>query len=67
MEFIKNLEAWDFLALLVGAISVWLLASGIKKLHAANPEQVDAGKLKVRAYGALIAVLAYLACKKFGA
>ena len=37
---------------------------GIKKLHAANPQLVDVAKLKMRAYGALIAALAYFVCKK---
>ena len=55
MDFLSNLESWDYLAGIVALISLWLIMFGIKKLHAANPQLVDVAKLKMRAYGALIA------------
>lgn len=64
MDKFANLESWDYLAGIVAIISLWLIMFGIKMLHRANPQMVDAGKLKMRAYGALIAALAYFVCKK---
>ena len=64
MDFLSNLESWDYLAGIVALISLWLIMFGINKLHAANPQLVDVAKLKMRAYGALIAALAYFVCKK---
>ena len=64
MDFLSNLESWDCLAGIVALISLWLIMFGIKMLHAANPQLVDVAKLKMRAYGALIAALAYFVCKK---
>ena len=64
MEFFAKLESWDYLAGSIVIISLWLIIFGIKKLHAANPQLVDVAKLKMRAYGALIAALAYFVCKK---
>ena len=64
MDFFAKLESWDYLAGIVAVISLWLIMFGIKKLHAANPQLVDVAKLKMRAYGALIASLAYFVCKK---
>ena len=64
MEFFAKLESWDYLAGIIVIISLWLIIFGSKKLHAANPQLVDVAKLKMRAYGALIAALAYFVCKK---
>ena len=64
MEFFAKLESWDYLAGIIVIISLWLIIFGIKKLHAANPQLVDVAKLRMRAYGALIAALAYFVCKK---
>ena len=64
MEFFAKLESWDYLAGIIVIMSLWLIIFGIKKLHAANPQLVDVAKLKMRAYGALIAALAYFVCKK---
>ena len=64
MEFFAKLESWDYLAGIIVIISLCLIIFGIKKLHAANPHLVDVAKLKMRAYGALIAALAYFVCKK---
>ena len=64
MEFFAKLESWDYLSGIIVIISLWLIIFGIKKLHAANPQLVDVAKLKMRAYGALIAALAYFVCKK---
>ena len=64
MEFFAKLESWDYLAGIIVVISLWLIIFGIKKLHTANPQLVDVAKLKMRAYGALIAALAYFVCKK---
>ena len=64
MEFFAKLESWEYLAGIIVIISLWLIIFGIKKLHAANPQLVDVAKLKMRAYGALIAALAYFVCKK---
>ena len=49
MDFLSKLESWDYLAGIVAVISLWLIMFGIKKLHAANPQQVDVAKLKMRA------------------
>lgn len=62
MEIFAKLDSWDYLALLMLLASLWLILGGISKLQAANPERVDADKLKVRAYGAFIAAAAYLVC-----
>ena len=64
MEFFAKLESWDYLAGIIVVISLWLITFGINKLHAANPQLVDVAKLRMRAYGALIASLAYFVCKK---
>lgn len=64
MEFFAKLESWDYLAAIIVVISLWLITFGINKLHAANPQLVDVAKLRMRAYGALIAALAYFVCKK---
>ena len=64
MDFLSKLESWDYLAGIIAIISLWLIMFGIKKLHAANPQLVDVAKLKMRAYGALIAALAYKKKKK---
>ena len=64
MDFFAKLESWDYLAGIIVIISLWLIIFGIKKLHVANPQLVDVAKLKMRAYGALIAALAYFVCKK---
>ncbi len=64
MEFFAKLESWDYLAGIIVVISLWLITFGINKLHAANPQLVDVAKLRMRAYGALIAALAYFVCKK---
>ena len=63
MEILAKLDSWDYLALLMLLASLWLILGGISKLQAANPERVDAGKLKIRAYGGLIATAAYLICR----
>ncbi|MDY4921081.1 MAG: hypothetical protein SO119_08445 [Phascolarctobacterium sp.] len=60
-----NLESWDYLCFVVIGISLVLLAGGIKRLKAANPQYVDERALKLRAYGAMIVALAYLVCKKY--
>lgn len=64
MDKFASLESWDYLAGVVALISLWLIVFGIKMLQRANTQAVDAGKLKMRAYGALIAALAYFVCKK---
>ncbi len=65
MEIFAKLESWDYLALALLLVSLWLLLSGIKKLQAADPEHVDTQKLQIRAGGALLAAAAYLACRYF--
>ena len=64
MYFLSKLESWYYFAGIVAVISLWLIMFDIKKLHAAKPLQVDVAKLKMQAYGALIASLAYFVCKK---
>ena len=64
MDFFAKLESWDYLAGIIVLISLWLITFGINKLHAANPQLVDVAKLRMIAYGALIASLAYFVCKK---
>ena len=64
MDFFAKLESWDYLAGIIVLISLWLITFGINKLHAANAQLVDVAKLRMRAYGALIASLAYFVCKK---
>lgn len=65
MDILSKLDSWDYLALVMLALSLWLILGGAGKLKAANPEQVDAGKLKKRAYGAAVAAAVYLACRYF--
>ncbi len=62
MEIFGKLDSWDYLALFMLLASLCLICGGVSKLQAANPERVDASKLKVRAYGAAIASAAYLIC-----
>ena len=64
MDFFAKLESWDYLAGIIVIISLWLITFGINKLHAANPQLVDVDKLRMSAYGALIASLDYCVCKK---
>ena len=64
MDFFAILESWDYLAGIIVLISLWLITFGINKLHTANRQLVDVAKLRMRAYGALIASLAYFVCKK---
>lgn len=60
--FIASWESWDFLAALMALISLWLLLDGADRLRRANPERVDARRLRLRACGGLLAGIAYLAC-----
>ena len=62
MDMLSKLDSWDYLALVMLLLSLWLILGGAGKLKAANPEQVDEGKLKKRAYGA---AAVYLACRYF--
>ena len=61
-EYLALADSWDYLALGAVAVSLFLLLYGIKALKKANSDIVDEGKLSMRAYGALIAGLAYIVC-----
>lgn len=65
VDILSKLDSWDYLALVMLVLSLWLILGGAGKLKAANPEQVDASKLKKRAYGAAAAAAVYLACRYF--
>lgn len=65
VDILSKLDSWDYLALALLAISLWLVSGGIGMLKRANPEQVDEGKLAKRAYGAAVAAAVYLACRYF--
>ena len=65
MNMLSKLDSWDYLALVMLLLSLWLILGGAGKLKAANPEQVDEGKLKKRGYGAAAAAAVYLACRYF--
>lgn len=59
----SNLDSWDYIAVFILLFSLWLVVDGISRLKRANPQAVDEKKLKLRAWGGLVAGLAYLACK----
>ena len=46
VDMLSKLDSWDYLALVMLVLSLWLILGGAGKLKAANPEQVDEGKLK---------------------
>lgn len=59
----SNLDSWDYIAVFILLFSLWLVVDGISRLKRANPQAVDEKRLKLRAWGGLVAGLAYLACK----
>lgn len=59
----SNFDSWDYIAVFILLLSLWLVVDGISRLKRANPQAVDEKKLKLRAWGGLVAGLAYLACK----
>lgn len=59
----SNLDSWDYVAVFILLFSLWLVVDGISRLKRANPQAVDEKRLKLRAWGGLVAGLAYLACK----
>ncbi len=61
-EYLALADSWDYLAIGVVVVSLFLLMFGIKTLKNANSDIVDEKKLRMRAYGALIAGLAYIVC-----
>lgn len=61
-EYLALADRWDYLALGAVAVSVFLLLHGIRVLKNANSDAVDENKLCLRAYGALVAGLAYIVC-----
>lgn len=63
MEIFSKLEGWDYLAGVMALFSLWLLFGGIGRLQAADPERVDVKKLKIRAWGGLLAGVLYLVCR----
>ncbi len=63
MEIFSKLEGWDYLAVAMALFSLWLLFGGISRLQEADSEHVDVKKLKVRAWGGLIAAVLYLICR----
>lgn len=64
MEFLAKMDSWDYIALFMVLMSLWLVADGVSRLKRANPELVDEKKLRLRAWGGLVVGLAYLACKQ---
>lgn len=61
-EYLALADSWDYLAMGAVAVSLFLLVFGIKTLKNANSDIVDEKKLRMRAYGTLIAGLAYMVC-----
>lgn len=61
-EYLALADSWDYLAMAAVAVSLFLLLYGIKVLKQANSDAVDENKLRMRAYGALVAGLAYIVC-----
>lgn len=61
-EYLALADSWDYLAMGAVIVSLFLLMFGIKVLKNANSDVVDEHKLRMRAYGALIAGLAYIVC-----
>lgn len=64
-ELLHGLDSWDYLALALLVVSLWLVLGGISSLKAANPEEVDAARLKRYALGAALAAAAYIICRCF--
>lgn len=61
-EYLALADSWDYLAMGTVAVSLFLIMFGIKVLKNANSDIVDENKLRMRAYGALVAGLAYIVC-----
>lgn len=61
-EYLALADSWEYLAMGTVVVSLCLLLFGIKALKNANSDVVDENKLRLRAYGALIAGLAYIVC-----
>lgn len=61
-EYLALSDSWDYLAMGTVAVSLFLIMFGIKVLKNANSDIVDENKLRMRAYGALVAGLAYIVC-----
>ncbi len=59
-EFFAQLDLWSGLALVIIAISLWLLSGGINLLKKAGQESVDEDKLRHSAWGGLLVGLVYL-------
>lgn len=60
MELISNLDSWGYLALAMVVVAVIMLGGGINALQKANPELVDAKRLRLQALGALVLGVAYI-------
>lgn len=61
-EYLALADSWDYLAIGTVLVSLFLLMIGIRALKKANSDIVDEKKLRMRAYGALVAGLAYIVC-----
>lgn len=61
-EYLALTDSWDYLAIGTVLVSLFLLMIGIRALKNANSDIVDEKKLRMRAYGALVAGLAYIVC-----
>lgn len=60
MELISNLDSWGYLALAMVVVAIIMLGGGINALQKANPELVDAKRLRLQALGALVLGVAYI-------
>lgn len=61
-EYLALADSSDYLAIGTVLVSLFLLMIGIRALKNANSDIVDEKKLRMRAYGALVAGLAYIVC-----
>lgn len=61
-EYLALADSWDYLAIGAVLVSLFLLLFGIRALKNANSDIVDEKKLRMRAYGVLVAGLAYIVC-----
>lgn len=62
-DLFSQMDSWDFIAAGMLAVCLILLCGGIGVLSRANPDSVDAGKLKNRALGGALVSAAYLICR----
>lgn len=65
MEILSKLDSWDYIVIVLFLMAAWLLLGGIATLKKANPDTVDEGRIRNRAFGAIVASVVYLGVKFF--